>query len=71
LFNTGTTQNPTLAVKTTTGTGLVLKNIGTSTSPHLALDLGALGVFYLDSLNQLRLRPVSNNASQRRSFFGI
>lgn len=71
LFNTGTTQDPTLAIKTTTGTGLVLKNIGASLHPHLALDLGALGVFYLDNGNQLRIRPVANNASQRRSFFGI
>ena len=71
LFNTGTPQDPTLAIKTTSGTGLVLKNIGTSTHPHLSLDLGALGVFYLNSSNQLSLRPISNNASQRRSFFGI
>lgn len=71
LFNTGTTQDPTLAIKTTSGTGLVLKNIGASTHPHLSLDLGALGVFYLNSSNQLSLRPISNNASQRRSFFGI
>lgn len=71
LFNTGTPQDPTLAIKTTTGTGLLLKNIGVSTHPHLSLDLDALGVFYVDSLNRLRLRPVSNNASQRRSFFGI
>jgi hypothetical protein len=71
LFNTGTPQDPTLAIKTTSGTGLVLKNIGTFTHPHLSLDLGALGVFYLNSSNQLSLRPISNNASQRRSFFGI
>ena len=71
LFNTGTTENPTLAIKTVSGTGLVLKNIGTATHPHLSLDLASLGVFYLNSLNQISLRPISNNASQRRSFFGI
>ena len=71
LFNTGTTENPTLAIKTISGTGLVLKNIGTATHPHLSLDLASLGVFYLNSLNQISLRPISNNASQRRSFFGI
>jgi len=71
LFNTGTTQDPTLAIKTISGTGLVLKNIGLLPHPHLALDISALGVFYLDNGNQLRLRPISNNASQRRSFFGI
>lgn len=70
LFNTGTTQNPALAVKTTSGTGLTLKTIAGSSNPFLALELGTNGLFYMNG-NSLTLKPRPNNSAQRRSFFGI
>jgi hypothetical protein len=70
LFNTGTTQNPALAVRTITGTGLVLKSIANSANPYLALELGTNGLFYMNG-NALTLKPRPNNSAQRRSFFGL
>lgn len=70
LFNTGTTQNPALSLRTTTGTGVALKNIAGGAHPFLALDLGTDGIFYLNG-NALTLKPRANNSAQRRSFFGI
>jgi len=70
LFNSGTTQNPSLGIKTITGTGLVLKSIAGSTNPYLAVDIGTNGLFYMNG-NTLTLKPRANNSAQRRSFFGI
>ena len=73
LANTGTTQNPTLAIKTRSGTGLVLDTVpSTPADPAIYLKLNtdstnALAV--VGSKAVVKSKPI--NAGYRRGWFGI
>lgn len=72
LVNTGTTQDPTLAVRTRTGTGLILDTVAGTNDSTIYLKVNteasnALGV--QNSKLVVKSKPV--NAGYRRGWFGI
>lgn len=71
LFNTGTTENPTLAIITTSKTALELAIVDTTTTPKLKVKVPTNGPMYINTSNELSVRSTPTNVAYRRSFFGI
>jgi len=71
LFNTGTTENPTLAIITTSKTALELAIVDTTTIPKLKVKVPTNGPMYINTSNELSVRSTPTNVAYRRSFFGI
>lgn len=73
LANTGTTQNPTLAIRTRSGTGLVLDTVPSSPAdPNFYLKVNTESANALAVVNNkvvVKQKPV--NAGYRRGWFGI